>query len=376
MGAAEVGKPEPRSRTQAVLKWVAAIGAVVSLVIGLFTVTRLVADVRERERAISESLATAQRQQAGGDYAAAWTTLEAAQKSADEGGTFAKLTGELSDARRLVREAHQDLAMLWLRNLRVPADRKFSDVVDKLLPVLERGVAATHGTDGAAAAARADLLAHVGWSHFLKQRDGASGPDPVAQYRAAVAADSTNPWAHAYWGHYLLSHGERTPASVAEGIGHFDAAAKSGRERAVVRSLHLAALRNLGDELGAPYLLRFADGLRRGGEPMPPAVVAEMQSFYARIVAGNRVDDAMAKALPAERHAELVKAVFDAGRLDAARAAVRDVATAMLYEAAGDTDNALQAWRAVHAKLAPDHLMRKRADQAIRRLGALPRRTG
>lgn len=374
MGAAEVGKTEPAARGASALKWVAAAGAIVSLAIGLFTVTRLLADVQERERAISEALATGQRQLAAADYASAWTTLEAAQKSADEGGQLAKLTGRLSEARQAVREAQQGLAMQWLRNIRIGADKKFSDVVDRLLPVLERGV--TSADAPAENAARADLLAHIGWSYFLKQRDGVTGLDPTAQYKAALAADAANPFAHAYWGHYLLSRGERAPASVAEGIGHFDAAAKSGRERPFVRALQFAALRNVGDELGAPHLLRVVDDMRRGGEPVGPALNGEMQSLYARIVASGRVDDALAKALPPERHADLARAVFDAPRLDAARATVRDVAVAMLYEAGGDAERALEAWRGVRATLAPGNLLRSRADEAIRRLGALPRRTG
>jgi hypothetical protein len=72
----------------------------------------------------------------------------------------------LSEERRGLRIAQEELAMQWLRNVRVPADRKFADVVDRLLPVLDRGVAATSDS------ARADRLAHTREPRW--QRDLAS----------------------------------------------------------------------------------------------------------------------------------------------------------------------------------------------------------
>lgn len=196
---------------EGVLKWIAAVTAVLTLLIGSFQATRLVSDVNERKRSIAEALDVAGRQQAGGDYVSAWSTIEAGMKSADEGGQFAKLFGQLSRERIHLRQAQEDLAMQWLRNLQVPAGRKFGDIVDRLLPVLDRGAAATQGI------ARADRVAHIGWAYFLKLRDGPATLDPPAQYRLALEADPDNPFAHAFWGHWMI--GSREP--LADAMKHF-----------------------------------------------------------------------------------------------------------------------------------------------------------
>jgi hypothetical protein len=54
------------------LKWIAAITAVITLVLGLNQVVRVFAEVGERQREV-------------GDYPAAWTSLERALVAADRG---------------------------------------------------------------------------------------------------------------------------------------------------------------------------------------------------------------------------------------------------------------------------------------------------
>lgn len=357
--------PKPRPRVETMLKWVGAVTAVLSLIAGGFTVTRLLADVQERERFIAEALAVGERQQAARDYAAAWATYEAALRSADEGGQFAKLTGRLSEPRQALRRAQAELAMVWVRNLSVPGGGRFSDTVDRLLPALERTVPVASGAD------KANVLAHVGWAYFLKYRDRGGGFDPAAQYRAALDADPANPYAHAFWGHWLLWQGERGPDVIEAARAHFEAAAASDRLRGEVRALQWSALGNLPDEQRGPQQLRLVQQLRRSGEPLLPAMLRTARTVYERMVRSRAVSEPLAAALPVAEHLDLLQASFGTDGA-AARPAMRLAAEAMLLEAADDRAAARLRWLTVLDDRSIDPALREQAREAYRRLSAKP----
>jgi hypothetical protein len=352
-----------RPPVEVILKWVAAIAAVLSLIAGSFQVTRLLSDVRERKRLIAESLDVAQRQQSGGDYVSAWTSLEAGLKNADEGGQFAKLFGQLSEERRHLRAAQEELAMVWLRDVRVPADKKFSDVVDRLLPVLDRGVGATSGGP------RADRLAHIGWAYYLKVRDGVNGLDPASQYRAALQVDPGNAYAHAYWGHWIVWQNE----PLADALVHFDAAVKDARLRPFVRVIELAALRLHSDSKSAAAFVHLVNEMRRNGEPVSPAVANYVYWFYHLVVVGSDPIGDLLAGMPPPEHIALLGALFGGSEVEPWKANEVHAAQAMFQEAAGDDAGALATWRAVRASISTNEIsLRSRADAALRRLQAKP----
>src|SRR5262249_2975011 len=149
-----------------------------------------------------------------------------------------KLTGQLSAQRRRLREAQEDLAMVWVEDVRVPQGKTFSDIVNPLVPVLTRGAA------GASGVRKADLLAHLGWAYFLKARDVSLSLDEPARlnmerhYREALEIDPGNPYAHVHWG-YLIIWAREEPNDA---IRQFSAAVASGRALPYVRRVQLAAL--------------------------------------------------------------------------------------------------------------------------------------
>ena len=77
--------------------------------------------------------------------------------------------------------------MEWLRSSRVPEGTQFSTIADKLVSVLTVGAEASTG------ARKADLLAHLGWAYFLKQRDGAETLRPDAEYKASCCSGRKEP---------------------------------------------------------------------------------------------------------------------------------------------------------------------------------------
>src|SRR5260370_14698743 len=123
--------------------------------------------------------------------------------------------------------------MEWVENIRVREKEEWSSSVDKLEPVLTRGIASTKDSQRSA-----DLLAHVVWCYFLRTRDGIFGMDPAGAYARAVEKDPNNPYAEAMWGHWILWNGGK----LGEASRHFSAGLVSDRHRDFVRNMQFAAI--------------------------------------------------------------------------------------------------------------------------------------
>ena len=142
--------------------------------------------------------------------------------------------------------------MTWLENIHARGNESFSDIVKRLEPTLTRGVAAAQSLSR-----QADLMAHIGWSQFLRFRDGSSQLDPTKAYAAAVKIDANNPYAQAMWGFWMLWNlSPELPVTTILGTiedagRHFSLALTTGRQRAYVRDLQLAALMNATETSGA-----------------------------------------------------------------------------------------------------------------------------
>ena len=340
--------------------------AVLSLVFALNQLTRLVSDVRERQRETAELYRVGKLQQGAGDYPAAWASFDEGLKAAEPGGQLAKLTGRLGDARRQLREAQEDLAMEWLENLRVNVSRgeSFSDVVARLVPVLTRGVASSSGPR------KADLLAHLGWADVLRWRDGRRELNPEQHYRQALEIDPRNPYAHAYWGHWQLW--TRRDVSLNEAREHFAAALASGRARDHVRRMELSAIGNLGRG-GEEELLRLVSDMRKNNETIDPGTSSQVYSVYWSACA-SRTQDRVAQvvaAVPITEHQAIFRALFHGDNFDTLRGRERDACLAALLEAAGQREEARQLWVRLRQDLSPsDREWRDRADTAIKRLSS------
>lgn len=284
--------------TEKVFKWVGAITAVLSLLFGVQKLVQTVAENNDRQRQIEELSEVARTQQQAGDYAGAWGSLESALKSAESGGTLARMIGQL-DAKTLeVRSAREDLAMEWLRNIRVSGGQTFSDIVAKLLPSLSQGAASAQG------ARKADLLAHTGWAYFLRNRDSGGDTDPQRLYERALQADPSNPYAHAFSGHWLLwSRGSAETAQQ-----HFAAALASGREKPFVRTMQLAAYRNRGSDGDVPFVVVVAD-MMKNQESIGPGVRRDAASIIQHVCRGSG-DDETARALKAALTGEALQGIY------------------------------------------------------------------
>ena len=344
------------------LKIVGAVTALISLVLGANQVTKVFGEAGERRRHIAEAQRVASEQQKGGDYPAAWATLNEAVKAADQGSYLSNVVGRLDEQRLALRTAQEDLAMAWLRDVRVPGGGKFSDVVDPLAAVVTRGVLDTTGVR------KADLLGHLGWAYFLKTRDGATTARPEDSYRDALEIDPANPFAHAHWGHWIMWR----RGNVEEANRHFAAAVASGRERPYVRRIQLASFRLYGSADNDSGMLRAVDEMRRNNEPIDASTRRDVFSIYYSAFNSDEQLRRVLGILPPAEHIATLRAIFFGPDFDALRAPLRDATLAMLQEAAGLRAESLATWRAVRAELprGGDQRVSNRADAAIARLSS------
>jgi tetratricopeptide (TPR) repeat protein len=356
----------PPSSGDSVMKWVTRGSAVLALLFAVIQLVRLVSDTRDRQRQIGELTRVEEIQARAGDYPGAWATLDQAIKIAESGGVLSKMTGQLGADARALRTTQEDLAMAWVENLSHGEGKTFSEVAEKLTPVMTRGAANATG------ARKGDLLAHLGWASFLESRDAHPSPDAMSQYRAALAVDPSNPYAHAFLGHFFEQQREPMDKVMAE----FAAALAANRARPYVRRLQLAAADNRQWD-GFPALVAVVNDMRKQGEPVSDDTRHDLYSAYTFGCGFKQDADHMRlllDAAPAAEQVATLRALFyDPSRPPGSgepRTSL-DACLATLLEAAGDRDEALKTWRALHQTVATHDVngLAARSEAAIKRLG-------
>ena len=317
---------ENRQTLAVILKWVGGATAVLSLVFGLFQLLQIVATIRAQQHQVAELLRVGELQQATRDYSAAWASFAEAAKTAEAGGEVAELMGSLSADQRRTRKAEEDLAMAWLDDIRVSKDEMFSDIANRVVPALDRGVANSSGVR------KADLLAHIGWANFLQLRSGTSD-DIETRYRDALESDPANPFAHAMLGHWLIANGNH----LKEAQQHFAAAVKSGRERPIVRKLQIAALEWVSEDEEKTELIRVCNEMRKNNELLSEEERIQVLSntdFLYR----NMPFSQLARILPADEQSATYRWLLRG--FDVEQSNYRSFALARLAEAAEDCGTA------------------------------------
>lgn len=349
-------------RFAAFKKWVGVAAALLSFGSAVYGLVHAQADLRERKRVVAEQVAAGRAERAVGDYPAAWDSLQRASTMADADGVLAKLFGGLSGDRQTLRAAQEDLAMEWLRSAHAPEGHTFSEIADKLVTLLAVGATTASG------ARKADLLAHLGWAYFLKTRDGPTDVKPEGLYREAVAADATNPYANAFWGHLVLwNHGALSDASA-----RFVAALSTGRARADVRRFQLAALWDLPSDDAHAAWLRVVDEMFEAGESLDAPEKHRLSSIYYFALSDADRMNLLLAAVPPAKQIALQRMLLQSSDVREDQKMTLTAAMALTLSAAGNTHDALTAWRDVLAATGaePGSTLAPRAREAIRRITA------
>ncbi len=274
-----------------VLKWVGYATAILSLFFGVRQLIKMVSDRVESRHKVGVLLSSEDVELRGKDYSSAWRTLEQASK--------------LQPNSAKVHLAQENLAMKWLEDTHPRESEKFSDIADKLEPVLTRGLPSTKDAQRSA-----DLLAHIGWAYFLRLRDGAFGLDPVVSHSKAGSVYPHNP----RW--------------------------------------QLAALFNCPDEICAEEILRVANDIRNEhGTIGEDAKVRIFDLYYDRTFSSNPASNHFLNAIPPASHVTTFRWLFDGLPFGDSKSDLRTGYLAALQEAAGQRDDALANYRALRARL-------------------------
>ena len=348
----------PPSTFERVVKRVAGVGVILSLLLGLFQAAKLVHDARDRVARVDEMARVAQIQSDRDEPAEAWTGLAQALALTDEAGPLESSLWAVDRRRQALRTQQEDVAMQWLRDGRPGPGHPFSDMVDRFVPGLERAVA----DPSVVGQRRADLLAHLGWARFLKSRDGITTADPSADYASALRADSRNAYGHAFWGHWLLwQRGDVAAASAHFADALADPRAGKGPLREFIRRLQVAALRNTPSVKTDTALLVLVNTMRVGGEPISAETRTALKDMYQDFDREERDTATLVQAVPpAEQAATLEQLAFDEPTMRAV--------LAQQLEAAGQQAEALQVWRALQAEWGGQSDWARKSDAAIKRL--------
>jgi tetratricopeptide (TPR) repeat protein len=320
---------QPRWR-RAIRPYAAALLLLILLAGGVFTWRAV-----ESRRICSQALplmASAKLHHDGADYAAAW----------DGYGKALAICPSNAEASK----QQQQVAMDWLDNIHAtPGKESFTDIVNRVQPALSSAAVASDDVRAA------DGLAHLGWADFLRSRDGNQGLDPVHYYQQSLQRDPKNPYAHAYWGHYLLV----TSDDVKQAKAHFEQALAAKSRRPFVRGMELAALMWRDGLERQDEVARVANEMREQGEALPalggyPFTSRIWSVYYDRLVRGNDRADFIDVLRPPDHLATFAWLFPDYARSTSNRAAYLFM-LAQLQEHSGRPADALATYRSIAALL-------------------------
>ena len=220
----------------------------------------------KRKAPVDPRLATARTQTELGEHQSAFHTY----------GEILKATP--SDT--AVMDLQAAAAMAWIRDFRVTVGegQKVEEIAGpplaELIGVLESALARSGGRGSAAG----DILAHLGWAHWLNRHIAQKefGPAAERNLRKALEVDPGNVYAHAMLGNWLLQNNGDT----AEALRHFEAAEATGRERALLRDMQLGGM-IYKDEPGIPAaLMRVANQMRANHEALDQRQRSRLLTYF------------------------------------------------------------------------------------------------
>lgn len=311
------------------------------LMAGLYQTNQIVSGAELQQRQIADMIATAKQLQQGSNYAQAFATLEQALAITEQkAGLTPNFISRLDEEIITIRQAQLELSMRWLQNLRLKENQTFSEVADKLLVILSREAQAATGSQ------KADIVAHIGWANFLKARDGIPY-NPEQDYRSALALDANNVYAHLYLGHWLLWDG----SNIAEAKQHFIAAMQTKRDLPVVYKISFSALHNMRDNPQADALyIQFANELRKTDTVINEDIFSNVRKIYYFALSRQKDFLAFLAAVPASEQIELIK-LLPSQEMNYGHDFLKEPSIAILYELAGQKEQALQIWQALAVDL-------------------------
>ncbi|MCJ7600345.1 MAG: PDZ domain-containing protein [Desulfobulbaceae bacterium] len=237
----QCGSPQSGARWKflgTTLKWIGAVTALISLIVGSFQLNGLLQASRERSEAVQKLVKAADMQIEYSDLESALQLVEQAI--------------ELQPGSRAAGERQVTVAMMLLRRGFDYYYNKegWKEKIDSLMPVLYRGAVDADPVKAA------DALAHIGLANKIR-RKMLNKEFPIEEYfQRAVALDADNVFAHVFWAASCLNNSWRMECgnNLEAAEEHFAMAMQDGRHQDYVRRKRFDSLRATSVE-GANFLL-------------------------------------------------------------------------------------------------------------------------
>lgn len=333
------------------LKGVGAIGAVVSLLLGLNQLTGVVQRFRIHRQEFSEAMASGTQEQRRGDYAAAFRNFKHAT--------------ELDPIDRDARTGEAHAAMLWLETVHENQSQTFTEVANQLLPVLDAALAKAKGP------ASGDILSHIALANYLKYEDGLrEGIDVDRNLKDALVADPNNVYAHAILGSWILLQG----GDLKSAESHFSSALATERVRPYVRDLQISALTKGDSAEKDAAALRAANEMRKSGETLDGSRRRRIfwNNFTSQLHSRDRLASSLSVLSPQDTLATYDW--LDDRPTDDVKTWSRAFVVANLSEAQGHRADALAQYRALQMQVRnTNSAIAADVDAAVLRLSRSPR---
>jgi len=329
------------------LKFIGAIVTIVSLVLGMASLNGLYRNWKETRQAVAEMVSAAQEMEKIGEYQATWDIYQKAL--------------EIDPGYAAIRSGQVRLAMNWLINIRIVNNETFTEIVDKLIPVLYKGISSAQDDQAST------ILSHIGWAYFLKGREIPLVVDVEAIYNRAIKLDPDNIHANAMLGHWFLAQ----KGDFENSRSHFRIALDNSRDRVWIREMELGALFwrtwNKGAFNKDKAALRIANEMRKNNEALPSDYCRRliMRSYGSGYIGENV--EMLLEVLPKDEQLATLQWLTNGLERNRSSKSQEKYVIARLTEAIGDTSHAIALYREM-AKEDFHENLNVRIDEAIKRL--------
>jgi tetratricopeptide (TPR) repeat protein len=357
--AEDVQRPEPGAKKAwpLIMSWVGSISALIGLFVSLVGGVTWYENHHKQHSERQEQMALAQAQANEGEYQASIQTY-----------------GDILKGDSLYRPAldqQLNTTMLWVENFHVVA-RESQSAADLSAPALDQIMAILNsGLTRAKGSQAADVQAHLGWTHWLNQHiaEREFGNGAEQNLRAALASDSSNVYANAMLGNWML----QTGGSFVEAIQHLNTAVSTGKARPFVRSLQLGGLIYHDTPGARAELIKSANDMRKSSEPLDEENKRRILGFCCDPTVTDHAE--LVESLSAAPPDEAWKTYLwlddkqQVGQAQKSQDLVRDFIAANLLEISGKRQEALEKYRSLRRELANQgSTMKNSVDVAIARL--------
>ncbi len=270
---------------------------------------------------------------------------------------------DVDPTNRAALDSQVDAAMRWLENFHVliPEGQRAEDLAGPPLARLKNVLEAGLSRAGDRTPRAADILAHLGWVHWLNEKMAFKefhGAEPL--FTQAIAIDPSNVFANAMMGNWLLqTHGDNATA-----IRSFQTAVSTGKERPLVRAMQVGGLMHDDDPGMRAELVKVLNQMRASNEPLDPGTRSRARYLYDVTMAQGDEFREVLTAVPADENWKTYMWLSPSAPADAGERCKRDFVQASLAEFAGDRAAASNGFRTLLPKLKAEGMSYRMIDYA------------